>query len=157
MALARDSLEESLRRLGYRLTPQRSLILSIVQSRDDHFRAEDVYAEVVRRYPHVNLSTVYRTLELLASLGLVTSTDMGERCWRYHPVEKGRHHHLVCQKCGGIQELEEAALQPLADRLWSEYGFRANLGHFAIFGCCAACREAEARARGPAADTVRHG
>jgi Fur family ferric uptake transcriptional regulator len=133
-------LEAALKHLGYRLTPQRSLILSAVQARDDHFRAEDIHAAVVRQYPHVNLSTVYRTLELLASLGLVTSTDLGGGCMRYHPAPKGRHHHLICQTCGQVQELEESVLQPLADKLLAEYGFRASLGHLAIFGCCAACQ-----------------
>jgi len=62
---------------GYRLTPQRMMILSAIENSDDHISAEEIYAQVVAKYPHINISTVYRTLELLKQLGLVTETDLG--------------------------------------------------------------------------------
>ena len=63
--------------LGYRLTPQRMMVLSAIENSDDHISAEEIYAQVVAKYSHVNISTVYRTLELLKRLGLVTETDVG--------------------------------------------------------------------------------
>ena len=134
---------ERLREMGYRLTPQRLMILEAVQSNDDHTSAEEVHARVVERYPDVNISTVYRTLELLKHLGLVVETDLGEGRVKYHYAEKGHHHHLVCQKCGAVLELEESVLRPLQNTLLRKYGFRADLGHFAIFGHCLRCASAK--------------
>ena len=152
MNRAHEGLEETLKALGYRLTPQRSLILAAVQARDDHFSTEEVYAEVLKQYRHANISTVYRTLELLANLGLVTSTDLGDGRLRYHRTPSGHHHHLICQGCGHIRELDESVLQPLADKLLSDYSFRANLEHLAIFGRCMSCQKSGAtpsQAKGP--------
>jgi Fur family ferric uptake transcriptional regulator len=124
---------------GYRLTPQRIMIISAIENSDGHISAEEIYAQVIARYPQVNISTVYRTLELLKQLGLVTETDFGEGRVRYHPVGKGHHHHLVCQDCGAIIDLNESMLAPLKDVLLREYGFSADLRHLAIFGRCVKC------------------
>jgi len=125
---------------GYRLTPQRMMILEAVEGADDHISAEELYTQVCTRYPHINISTVYRTLELLEELGLVTKTDMGDGRVRYHSIKKGHHHHLVCQKCGRIIDLDESVLSPLKDVLSRDYSFDADLRHLAIFGCCSQCQ-----------------
>ena len=126
---------------GYRLTPQRMMILSAIENSDDHISAEEIYVQVVAKYPHVNISTVYRTLELLKRLGMVTDTDLGVGRVRYHPADKGHHHHLVCQECGAIIDLDESVLSSLKSALLREYEFRADLRHLAIFGKCANCRK----------------
>ena len=125
---------------GYRLTPQRIMILSAIENSDDHISAEEIYAQVTTKYPNVNISTVYRTLELLKRLGLVTETDLGGGRVRYHPAEKGHHHHLVCQECGAIIDLDESVLSSVKDILLREYGFVADLRHLAIFGRCVNCK-----------------
>ncbi|MFH1663031.1 MAG: Fur family transcriptional regulator [Chloroflexota bacterium] len=125
---------------GYRLTPQRMMILEAVEAADDHISADEIYTRVCERYPHLNISTVYRTLELLKELGLATETDMGDGRVRYHSIRKGHHHHLVCQNCGCIIDLDEAALSPLKDALSRDYGFDADLKHLAFFGRCSKCR-----------------
>jgi len=125
---------------GYRLTPQRMLVLAAIENSEHHISAEEIYAQVVDKYPHVNISTVYRTLELLNRLGLVTETDLGGGRVRYHPADKGHHHHLVCQECGKIIDLDESVLSSLKDVLFREYKFSADLRHLAIFGHCADCR-----------------
>ncbi len=129
-----------LSRRGYRLTPQRMMILEAVEAADDHISADEIYTRVCDRYPHLNISTVYRTLELLKELGLATETDMGDGRVRYHSIRKGHHHHLVCQNCGCIIDLDETVLLPLKDALSQEYGFNADLKHLAIFGQCGKCR-----------------
>ena len=126
---------------GYRLTPQRMLVLAAIENSDDHISADEIYAEVVKKYPHVNISTVYRTLELLNRLDLVTETDLGGGRVRYHPADKGHHHHLVCQECGKIIDLDESVLLSLEKVLLGEYNFSADLRHLAIFGRCADCRK----------------
>lgn len=126
---------------GYRMTPQRMMILSAIEGSDDHISAEEIYAQVIARYPHVNISTVYRTLDLLKQLGLVTETDLGGGRFRYHPAGKGHHHHLVCQECGNIIDLDESLLSSLKASLLREYKFSADLKHLAIFGRCSRCKE----------------
>jgi Fur family ferric uptake transcriptional regulator len=126
---------------GYRLTPQRLMILSAIENSDDHISAEEIYAQIVAKYPYVNISTVYRTLELLKGLGLVTETDLGEGRVRYHPADKGHHHHLVCQECGTVIDLDESVLSPVKGILLREYGFMADLRHLAIFGRCVNCKK----------------
>ncbi len=124
---------------GYRLTPQRVMILSAIEDSNDHISAEEIYAQIVAKYPQVNISTVYRTLELLKRLGLVTETDLGGGRVRYHSAEKGHHHHLVCQECGAIIDLDESVLSSLKDTLLRDYKFIADLRHVAIFGHCVDC------------------
>ena len=126
---------------GYRLTPQRMLVLSAIANSDHHISAEEIYAQVVAKYPYVNISTVYRTLDLLKRLDLVTETDLGGGRVRYHPVDKGHHHHLVCQECGAIIDLDESVLSSLQSHLLREYKFSADLRHLAIFGRCANCNQ----------------
>jgi len=124
---------------GYRMTPQRMMILSAIESSDDHISAEEIYAQIVAKYPNVNISTVYRTLELLERLGLVTETDLGEGRVRYHPADKGHHHHLICRECGAIIDLDESLLTSLKSTLLREYKFSADLRHLAILGRCVNC------------------
>jgi len=128
-----------LREKGYRLTPQRMMVLEAIEASADHISAEEIYTRVVARYPHVNISTVYRTLELLKKLELVTETDMGGGRYRYHPADKGHHHHLICSRCGRTIDLEESVLQPLRDTLRQQYHFEADLRHLGIFGVCRQC------------------
>ena len=125
--------------LGYRLTPQRTMILSAIEDTDEHISANEIYSQIIAKYPQVNISTVYRTLELLKRLGLVTETDFGGGRVRYHALEKGHHHHLVCQECGAIIDLDESVLSSLKDTLLREYKFDADLKHLAIFGRCVDC------------------
>ena len=136
-----EYIVSKLSELGYRLTPQRMMIVSAIEKSDDHISAEEIYAQVVAKYPNVNISTVYRTLELLKRLGLVTETDFGGGRVRYHPAGKGHHHHLVCQECGAIIDLDESVLSSVKDVLLREYGFVADLRHLAIFGRCINCSE----------------
>ncbi|MFC1961934.1 Fur family transcriptional regulator [Chloroflexota bacterium] len=126
---------------GYRLTPQRMMVLEAIEDSKNHISAEEIYATVVKRYPHVNISTVYRTMELLKRLGMVTETDLGGGRVRYHPAHKGHHHHLVCQECGGVIDLDESVLYPLKNTLREDYNFEPDMKHLAIFGICARCRK----------------
>ncbi len=96
---------------GYKLTPQRVAVLQVLHESDGHITAADIYERVKAKYPHVNKSTVYRTLELMKELKLVTETDLGGDRLCYHHAEKGHHHHLVCQRCGRVIDLDEAALE----------------------------------------------
>jgi Fur family ferric uptake transcriptional regulator len=125
---------------GYRLTPQRMMVLDAIEKSDHHISAEEIYAQVITRYPHLNISTVYRTLELLHRLGLVTETDLGGGRVRYHPADKGHHHHLVCQECGKVIDLDESVMDNLKQVLQKDYDFAPDIRHLALFGVCADCK-----------------
>jgi Fur family transcriptional regulator, ferric uptake regulator len=143
--------DDTLRASGYRVTPQRQLILEAV-TRLEHATPEEIYAEVKQTAVGLNLSTVYRTLELLEQIGLVTHTHLGHGAHRYHLAADGQHVHLVCRACGAITQLEPAAVSPLVRALDTEYGFETDVGHLTVFGTCAACRTAapDAKSRHPA-------
>lgn len=130
---------QALREQGYRLTPQRLMILDAVIAGEEHVTAEAIYQTVAAEYPDMSLSTVYRTLETLRDLGLVTETDMGSGRVEYHFADRAKHHHLVCRRCGSVAQLSDDFFRPIADQLAHEYGFRAEMNHFAIFGVCSDC------------------
>jgi Fur family ferric uptake transcriptional regulator len=135
------SCHKVLQAKGYRLTPQRMLVIEALHNADGHISAEEIYEQLHNRYPYSNISTVYRTLELLKKFNLVTETDFGEGRVRYHVAEKGHHHHLVCHICGKITDLDESVLYPLRDVLFRDYDFDADLRHLAISGECGHCRK----------------
>ena len=135
------SCHVTLQEKGHRLTPQRMLVIEALHSADKHISAEEIYEQLHSHYPYANISTVYRTLELLKKLDLVTETDFGEGYVRYHVAEKGHHHHLICSSCGKVIDLKEFVLHPLKVTLLWEYGFDADLRHLAISGECSRCRK----------------
>jgi Fur family ferric uptake transcriptional regulator len=121
------------------MTPQRQLILEAIESMAGHIAVEAVHARVVERFPQVNISTVYRTLDLLQELGLVTHTHFDDGIAQYHRADQGLHQHLVCRGCGLEQELGLSILAPLADELRRRHGFELDLHHFALVGQCRVC------------------
>ena len=131
---------EILQKNGHRLTLQRMLVIEALHNADRHISAEEIYKQLHSRHPYANISTVYRTLELLKKLNLVTETNFGEGCGRDQVAETGHHHPLVCHSCGKTTDLEESALDSLKDALLHEYGFDADLRHLAISGKCSTCR-----------------
>ena len=135
------SITKILQKQGYRLTPQRAMILHAIEHKMGHFSAEEIYAQIKPQYPQLNISTVYRTLELLKNTGLVTETNFGDGRARYHTAEKGHHHHLVCQHCGAITNLDNSTFDSLRKQLKQKYNFKADLRHVAIFGTCAKCKK----------------
>ena len=137
-----SSLAEMLRARGLRLTPQRQLILEAVHGLG-HATPERVHSAVRERAAGVNISTVYRTLELLEELGLVTHTHLSHGSPTYHAAGADQHVHLVCRSCGEVDELDPAFLAQLAAQLRQQRGFRVDIGHVALFGVCARCGEQE--------------
>lgn len=134
------SLADELRARGLRLTAQRQLVLEAVY-RLGHATPDQVHAEVARTAAGVNITTVYRTLELLEELGLITHTHLSHGAPTYHPVGEQQHVHLVCRQCGGLTEAPLELLAPLADTLARERSFQVDIGHVALFGRCGDCVE----------------
>lgn len=128
-----------LKEKGYRLTPQRRVILDILHQGDAHLTADAIFEQVKDRVTGVNRSTVYRTLELMESLGLVVKAEL-HGAHVYHHSEEGHHHHLKCRSCGRISELPEKSLESLIHSLRENQGFEPDLHHIVISGLCLDCR-----------------
>lgn len=131
-------LAQSLRAKGYRLTPQRQLVLEAVTELG-HATPEDVHAWVRDRAEGVNVSTVYRTLELLEELGLVTHAHLSHGASTYHPADGQQHAHLVCHSCGAVTALDPAELDGLVATVRDRTGFEPDIGHLTVFGECGRC------------------
>jgi len=132
----------TLRKQGYRLTPQRLMVLEVVKRSGKHVTAEDVHAAVVPQHPYINIATIYRTLQWLQEVGLVAPLASGTGPLRYEYVRGETHHHLVCQDCGYEEEIGDDILAALKSQLQARYAFSAQLHHLAIPGRCAACQHA---------------
>jgi Fur family ferric uptake transcriptional regulator len=132
------SLADTLRARGLRLTAQRQLVLEAVY-RLGHATPDQVHEEVARTAAGVNITTVYRTLELLEELGLVTHTHLSHGAPTYHGVSEDQHVHLVCRTCGGVDDVSATVLDALATTLEREKSFLVDKGHVALFGVCGAC------------------
>jgi Fur family ferric uptake transcriptional regulator len=135
---AAEGWQAELRARGYRLTPQRQLVLEAVGGLG-HGTPEAIAAAVRKSAPAVNISTVYRTLELLEELGLVQHTHLGHGAPTYSVASDDDHVHLVCRDCGGVQEADSALLDDVVRRLSADVGFTVDVGHFAVFGRCRGC------------------
>ena len=139
-----QQLHARLRERGQRLTPQRLLILELVYARGDHVTADELLVEAQQRYPYLNVSTVYRTLELLRDVGIVAETDLGDGVRQFALLSDDRHHHLVCLKCGHVLDIGDDLLGSIRERLVTDYGFEARIDHLALFGLCRYCAAAAA-------------
>lgn len=135
-----DELADKLRGSGYRLTPQRQLILRAVEELG-HATPDEVLAEVRDQAGAVNPSTVYRTLEVLEELGLVRHAHLSDRAPTYHSTREPEHFHLVCRNCHRVRSVDPTVATALTDALRDEHGFVVDLGHLAVFGQCTTCEE----------------
>jgi Fur family ferric uptake transcriptional regulator len=131
---------EDLKAKGYKLTPQRMMVLEALHEAEEHITAPEIYSRVRLKYPWINKSTVYRALELLKKLDLVTETELGGDRLFYHHAEKGHHHHLICQNCQQVIDVNEDIFASLEDTLRRKYKFQADLRHLAIRGHCLRCK-----------------
>lgn len=145
--------QAELRSRGYRLTPQRQLVLDAVR-RLGHGTPDEIAGAVQETTPSVNLSTVYRTLDLLEEVGLVTHTHLGHRAPTYHPADESDHVHLVCTDCGDILAVPSEAVEPMMGSLRDLNGFEVNVAHVAMHGRCAGCAAAVEAASGVTGESV---
>jgi Fur family ferric uptake transcriptional regulator len=132
------TLRSTLHERGLRMTPQRQLVLDAVRELD-HATPEQICTRVQDAAPAVNITTVYRTLDLLERLGLVRHTHLGHGAPNYSAHEH-EHVHLVCHGCGTVTEVPTDVMMELAGRLAAESGFALDVSHVALSGLCRACR-----------------
>lgn len=138
-------LKEDLKQKGYKLTPQRRAIVdTIIAGKGSHLTAEEIYDEVKKLCPEIGLATVYRTIILLEEIGLIYKLDLNDGCSRYELANKDevhRHHHLVCNKCGSVIEVQDDLLENLETEIEKKYNFKIKDHSVKFFGLCSECRK----------------
>jgi Fe2+ or Zn2+ uptake regulation protein len=125
---------------GGRRTASRQAIIEVIVEAGSHLTADEIAAQVHKRFPSVNLSTVYRTLDALTELGIVDHVHFGHGRAVYHLTDEA-HQHLVCEQCGAVEELPVSRLGPFLRVLDREFGFELDRRHFALVGRCRVCRQ----------------
>lgn len=136
-----DEVLEKFRTNGGRVTAARREIVTVVLGSGDHehLTADEIGRRIQERHPEIALSTVYRSLDTLAELGVLEHVHMGHGPAVYHLTEE-RHVHLVCRECGVVIEVDHSTLAPLAADIEAMNGFVIEPTHVAINGRCASCR-----------------
>lgn len=137
-------VSEKLRAGEYKLTLRREHILRVLlENKDKHLSAEEVYYLVKTKVPDIGLATVYRTLELFVGFDIIRAMDFGDGRKRYEFGDDGggghHHHHLICEKCNKIIEVNEDLLDELESRITKDYQFSITNHHLKIFGICKEC------------------
>ena len=141
----KKSLAAQLRASGRRLTPQRRLILSILDSTDDHLDADEVFARARQRDSRLNLATVYRTLGVLKEMDLVEQRYFARDHKReyYETVSKGEHYHFTCLGCREIIEVETPRIRQAQEEITALSGVQFSHACVCFEGYCADCASAE--------------
>ena len=139
-----EALKESLKQKGYKLTPQRRSILDIIIEKEGmHLTVEEIYDEVKKVCPEIGLATVYRTVLLFEELNVIYKLDLNDGCSRYelvHEDEEHRHHHLICNDCKKVIEVQDDLLEELEERIRNTYGFDILDHSVKFFGICCECK-----------------
>lgn len=144
MTTTEKKIAALLREHGHKLTRQRQAVLSVISHSPDHLTPAAIYEKVRRQQPSIGLVTVYRTLAVLAELGLICEVHAGGNCRSYLLTRPSRHHHhLICSDCGAVVDFTDCDLGDLEERLSHETGFEIE-GHLLEFlGHCQSCQEHE--------------
>jgi len=130
--------DEILREHGFRITPQRQLVLEAVNNLG-HATPETLLSEVQKTAGGINLSTIYRTLEVLEQVGLVTHAHIGHGPPTYHSVDEEPHIHLVCDTCSSVSSIPAHSAQLFVQLLRDQVGFETDVAHVSVHGQCADC------------------
>ncbi len=150
-----QGIKQSLQQQGVRLTRQRKILLDLIDQSGKHLDAESLYSLAREKDPKLNRVTVYRTLKLLKQGGLVDELDLmhfnGEQHF-YETRMKQEHAHVVCLRCGKIEEFFGEPLRRMREQVESDFGFEILLARTEIGGYCADCQVARARELEEAAD-----
>jgi len=128
----------ALRAAGCRITPQRLAIIQVVLTDSGHPTADQVFRQVRQSYPTTSLATIYKTLDLMETLGLLLEIDMPTGA-RFDGYRSGAHAHLICDRCERVIDLDAPELNGLAERLATQTGHRVDQNEMVFRGVCRLC------------------
>jgi len=135
-----DEALKALRAEGKRVTPQRRLLLEVIRQGKGHLDADEIYRLARERDPRISLSTVYRNLNLLAELGVISALHLDEEHHHYELRDASEHYHLICSECGAVVEFDSALVGKLMTDVSEEQDFLIERAHIDVVGLCAKCR-----------------
>jgi Fur family ferric uptake transcriptional regulator len=134
-------LAQRLRRDSRKLTGPRRAILEILQRKAHPMSTKEIFQALAKG--DCDLATVYRSVHLLESMGMVKRYDFGDGIARFELLEEGddgHHHHLVCTRCAEVVEIDECFTRELEERIASRSGFKAVTHKLEFFGVCPQCQ-----------------
>ena len=143
MQITDEKITAILRQQGYKITPQRKAVIEVISRLQVHLAPVDIFTRVHRDYPEVGRVTVYRTLNILDSLGLLChlhTQDRSQQLLLRRPA--GHHHHLVCSGCGKVVDFDNCSLDKLVAQLEGDSGFKIEGHILELYGLCRQCRVA---------------
>ncbi|MBZ0277685.1 MAG: transcriptional repressor [Anaerolineae bacterium] len=133
---------QALRSKGYRVTPQRLIVLDAICELKGHATIADIQGRVNLLDSTIDRSTVYRALDVLTEVGLVTASEMdGDTGRVYQIAGEARHHHLLCQSCGAVLNISDELLSPVFQRIQATTGFTVWADHLTLKGVCERCAQ----------------
>src|SRR5262249_53841084 len=141
--MALESVQGSLKDKGVRLTRQRQILLELIDKSGQHLDAENLFQMAKERDPKLNRVTVYRTLKLLKEGGLVDELDLAHFQGDQHYYEtrmKQEHAHIICLRCGRVEEFFGEELQHLRAQVSSQFGFEIVFARTEVAGYCSHCQ-----------------
>jgi Fur family ferric uptake transcriptional regulator len=159
--MTEDGTQQSLKLRGVRLTRQRKILLDLIDQSGEHLDAEQLFQLAKEKDPKLNRVTVYRTLKMLKTGGLVDELDLMHHAGDQHYYEtrlKQEHAHVICLRCGRIEEFFGEPLQKMREQIESHFGFQIVLARTEVGGYCSHCQALRAREMAQAArEAPSHG
>jgi Fe2+ or Zn2+ uptake regulation protein len=135
-----EQAQKVFHRSGMRLTPQRRVILEVLDKSEEHLDAEALYQEAKARDPKISLATVYRTLAALRELGLVQQRHLARHEHRgYYEIADQQHYHFTCLRCGRVIEFDTPLMAQMQEELAEEMGVQVVQARLYLEGYCAVC------------------
>jgi Fur family ferric uptake transcriptional regulator len=136
-------LKAQLAQRGLKSTRQRSLIVDTFLAVKGHLDVDALLARVRRADPKISAATVYRTMKLLAEIGIAHAQRFGDGHTRYESaVDRHHHDHLICTRCGDIIEFENDRIEALQDSVARRHGFKVTRHKLELYGLCQSCQKA---------------
>lgn len=145
-----------LKKGGHNITETRRIILNAVLDRDDHFRADQLAAQLISGPNRVSRGSVYRTLALLSDAGIVQTLRDGDAHVHYeHVIDRAMHEHMICDQCGKFIEFESSQVEPLVREVCETHGFTPRVYRLVVHGHCDSCEYEQDRNTDPQRDHGR--
>jgi len=142
----RSVTAQRLRAAGERVTPQRLQVADALSTAGRQLTAQELWERLRRRQPAIGRATVFRTVEALVAAGVARRLELENHVYGYVACQPEHHHHLACSGCGGVEEIGEAYIRPVAERVAADTGFQIDDARLDFYGRCARCLAAVARA-----------
>lgn len=136
--------KERLKEKGCKLTLQRRTVLDVlIENGEEHLSTEEIYSRVKKKFPEIGLATVYRTVQLFEEMGIVDRLNFDDGCSRFELASEDtvhHHHHLICEACNRVYEVENDLLEEIESEIERKYKFKIHDHNLMFYGICDECR-----------------